>query len=213
MTTLISARNLSIGEVHQILGYQREYNDSFTSILSLENLTDFEEQEVGQIQDDFDNYLSESTVGEGQIKLLVVAPLLRLAGFYRYPIKITLEEGIAEILIEDEDTKITGRLDILAVNKQRQTTDKTSFWVLVIEAKNSGLAPSAGLPQLLTYAYQSLEHQDSVWGLTTNGSLYQFVHIQGGKNNPTYQLMPFLNFMERLDSRLILQVFKAICQL
>ncbi len=42
---------------------------------------------------------------------------MRLGGFYKYPLKIRLEENINDIYIEDEDTKITGRMDILAVNK------------------------------------------------------------------------------------------------
>jgi HSP20 family molecular chaperone IbpA len=40
-----------------------------------------------------------------------------LAGFYQSTIKVTLEENIAGISIEDEDTIIKGRMDILAVNK------------------------------------------------------------------------------------------------
>ena len=69
-----------------------------------------------------------------------------------------------------------------------------------------------GLPQLLTYAYQNLKYQDTIWGLTTNGMHYQFVNIQGG-NNPTYQLLPLLNLMEPEPSILLLQVLKAICKL
>jgi hypothetical protein len=34
----------------------------------------------------------------------------------------------------------------------------------VIETKNSLAEVFAGLPQLLTYAYKSLEHQEAVWG-------------------------------------------------
>ena len=133
---------------------------------------------------------------------------MRLAGFYRFPIKIALEENIADIVIEDEDTKFTGRLDILAVNKEKLNAAKVSFWVLIIEAKNSEIAVSAGLPQLLTYAYECLEHQKSVWGLTTNGREYQFVYIQQG-NPPTYQLMPLLNLMESERAVELLQVFKS----
>ena len=44
---------------------------------------------------------------------------MRLARFYRDPIEIRLEEDIADIQIEDEDTIITGRMDILAVNKAK----------------------------------------------------------------------------------------------
>ena len=210
--TNLKAKELSIGDVHRLLGFQRQYNRSFTSLLSLEPLTEFEQQELVQIRDDFDNYLAEGQVLEGMVKALTVLPLMRLAGFYRSPIKISLEENIARINIVDEDTNITGRFDILAVNKTMLTTTDVPFWVLIIESKNSEIAPSAGLPQLLTYAYKSLERQNSVWGLTTNGQNYQFVYIQQG-NPPIYQLMPFLHLMDSEPSIQILQVLKAICKL
>jgi hypothetical protein len=181
-------------------------------LLNLEPLTEFEVQELAQIRDDFDNYLSDSKVLEGMVKALTTLPLMRLAGFYRSPIKIALEENIARINIVDEDTDITGRFDILAVNKTIPTTSNIPFWVLVIESKNSAIDPVAGLPQLLTYAYDSLERQTSVWGLTTNGARYQFVYIQRG-NPPIDQLMPFLNLMDFEPGIQILQVLKAICKL
>jgi hypothetical protein len=211
MTTLY-AKDLSLNDIHRLLGFQRRYNSSFTPLLSLEPLTEFEQQELLQIRDDFDNYLYESKVLEGMVKALTLLPLMRLAGFYRSPIKISLEENIDRINIIDEDTNITGRLDILAVNKTIPTTTDIPFWVLVIESKNSEVAPSAGLPQLLTYAFKSLEHQPSVWGLTTNGQNYQFVYLLPG-TPPTYQLMPFLNLMDLKPSTQILQVLKAICKL
>ena len=137
---------------------------------------------------------------------------MRPAGFYRSPLKISLEQNVAEIIIEDEDTTITGRLDIMAVNKTQPITTDTSFWVVVIESKNSSAAPSAGLPQLLTYAYKSLERQKSVWGLATNGELYQFAYIRQG-NIPSYQLMPILSLMDAEPSMQLLQVLKAVCKL
>jgi hypothetical protein len=79
---------------------------------------------------------------------------------------------------------------------------------LVIESKNSSLAASEKLAQLLTYAYKSLENQASVWGLSTNGQDYQFVNILRD-NSPIYQLMPKLNLMETEDAMQILQVLMA----
>jgi hypothetical protein len=52
MTTL-NAKELSLNDVHRLLGFQRQYNSSFTSLLSLELLTEFELQELLQIRDDF----------------------------------------------------------------------------------------------------------------------------------------------------------------
>jgi hypothetical protein len=58
-----------------------------------------------------------------------------LAGFYRPPIKLSLEESIAEINIEDEDTTITGRIDILAVNKEQKIIANVFFLVWQLKVK------------------------------------------------------------------------------
>lgn len=211
MTTL-NAKNLTLNEVHHLLKFQKLPNGLFTPLLSLEPLTQFEQQELTQIRSDFDSYLTKARVFEGLVKALTTFPLLRLAGFYRPPLKINLEQNIADIVIEDEDTTITGQLDILAINATQRITTNASFWALVIESKNSSIAPLAGLPQLLTYASISLKCQESVWGLITNGELYQFVHIQQG-TPPTYQQMPLLSLMDAEPSIELLQVLKAICKL
>ncbi|MDZ8023145.1 MAG: restriction endonuclease subunit R [Nostoc sp. DedQUE11] len=210
--TILNARNLSLEEVERLFGFQEQYSESFSNYLSLEPLTEVEQQELVQIRNDFRRYLKGGKVSEGQVKFLAVAPLLRLAGFYRYPIEIVLEENIADIEVEDEDIKIKGRFDILAISKAKHTKPQTYFWVLLIESKNSQIDISTGLPQLLTYAYKNLDNQKSVWGLTTNGRSYQFVYIEQG-NPPIYYLLPELNLMERERSNQLLQILKAICQL
>lgn len=210
--TILNARNLSLEEVHRLFGFEEQYSDSFSNYLSLEPLAEAEQQELLQIRNDFRRYLTAGKVSEGQVKFLAVAPLLRLAGFYRYPIEIVLEENIADIEVEDEDIRIKGRFDILAISKAKHTKLQRYFWVLLIESKNSQIDISTGLPQLLTYAYKNLDNQKSVWGLATNGRSYQFVYIEQG-NPPIYYLLPELNLMERERSSQLLQVLKAICQL
>ncbi|MEH1872303.1 restriction endonuclease subunit R [Nostoc sp.] len=210
--TIINARNLSLEEIHRLFGFQEQYSDSFSNYLSLEPLTEVEQQELLQIRNDFRRYLTAGKVSEGQVKFLAVAPLLRLAGFYRYPIEIVLEENIADIEVEDEDIKIKGRFDILAISKAKHTKPQTYFWVLLIESKNSQIDISTGLSQLLIYSYKNLDNQKSVWGLVTNGRSYQFAYIEQG-NPPIYYLLPELNLMERERSSQLLQVLKAICQL
>ncbi len=211
--TVINAKNITLNEVSDFLKFQQIFNnDTYPSFLSLEPLTEFEQLELVQIRNDFREYLSVEKVSEGLVQALTTFPLMRLAGFYRSPLKMSLEENIANITIEDEDTTITGRFDILAINKEKQIAADIQFWILVIESKNSMIAPRAGLSQLLTYAYNSLEYQESVWGLATSGEFYQFVNIRRG-NPRTYQLMPFLTLMEPESSVVLLQVLKAICKL
>ncbi|MEH1790559.1 restriction endonuclease subunit R [Nostoc sp.] len=212
MTTTLDASNLRLKDVQSLLKLTEQLNDSFTSLLSLENLTEFEQQELQVIRNIFREYYSEGKISEGQIKFLFLAPLMKLAGFYHSSIKITLEENIADISVEDEDTNIKGRMDILAVTKTQERIVTTPFWILVIESKNSSFNALEGLPQLLTYAYKSLKNQTSVWGVTTNGMDYQFVYIQQG-NPLIYQLLPKLDITRSESSIELLQVFKSICQL
>jgi hypothetical protein len=209
MPLTVEASSLTLNDVHKFLKLEEQPDGSFTDFLTLEPLTEFEQQDLLQISNDFRRYLAAGKVSEGLVKFLTLALLMRLAGFYEVPIRLTMEDAIA-ISIEDEDKKITGRMDILAVNTERGTT--TSLWIVVIETKNSAVDVFEGLPQLLTYAFKSLEQQASVWGLVTNGRSYQFVHLRRG-NLPTYQLMSELSLIDPERSMQLLQVLKAICRL
>ncbi|MBE9011887.1 restriction endonuclease subunit R [Pseudanabaenaceae cyanobacterium LEGE 13415] len=205
--TVLKARNLSRGEVHRLLGFQPLYNGSFVPLLELEPLTEFEQIELAKIQTEFRTYLSEDRVSEGQIRFLSVAPLLRLAGYNESPIHLNIEEDIDRIYIEDEDTHITGRFDIVAVNK----IDRIPLWILVVESKNSEASEVAGIAQMLAYAYQSLERQTSVWGLVTNGATYQFFYLLK-QEELTYQYMPSLDLFQDDRAIQLLQVLKAIAK-
>ncbi|OCQ89370.1 restriction endonuclease subunit R [Nostoc sp. MBR 210] len=210
MPLILEANNLSLNDVHRLLKLKKLANGSFTDFLSLESVSELEQQDLLRIRSDFERYSSEGKISEGLVKFLTLAPLMRLAGFYDVPIRLTMEDSVA-IAVEDEDRRITGRMDILAVNNS-QTHTTAPFWILVIETKNSAIEVGEGLAQLLTYSFKALEQQSSVWGLATNGLRYQFVHLTRTQQ-PTYQLMPLLNLNESPDAIELLQVLKGICQL
>lgn len=211
MTLALDARNLKLRDVQDILKIEQRLSNSFASVLNLENLTEAEQQELEEISNLYQDYYAEGKISEGLIKFLFISPLMKLAGFSQPNIKFMLEENIADISIEDEDTLIKGRMDILAINRQRRRTETTPFWILVVETKNSSVDAMEGLPQLLSYLYPVLERQPVIWGLTTNGMRYQFVNIQQGDTR-IYQLLPDLN-LTRPDSAIeLLQVLKAIRQ-
>ncbi|MEH1966613.1 MULTISPECIES: restriction endonuclease subunit R [unclassified Nostoc] len=210
MTLTVEASSLSLNDVHRLLKLEELSNGSFTDLLNLEPLSEFEQQDLLRIRNDFRRYLNAGKISEGLVKFLTIAPLMRLAGFYDVPIRLTMEDSIA-IAVEDEDKRITGRMDILAINNP-QSNIAPPFWVVVIETKNSAINVIEGLPQLLTYAFKSLEQQSSVWGLVTNGQLYQFVYLRR-EDQPIYQLMPLLNLTESPGAIKLLQVLKSICKL
>ncbi|MCU0544095.1 MAG: restriction endonuclease subunit R [Oscillatoriaceae cyanobacterium Prado104] len=211
MTQNLDASKLSLNEVHQLLKLEEREAEAWSDFFSLEPLSEFEQQELVKIRNNFRRYLAAGKVSEELVKFLVLSPLMSLTGFFDVPVVLTMEDSIP-IEVEDEDTLIKGRLDILAVNQPEVAIAATQFWILVVEAKNSAIDPWAGLPQLLTYACKSLQQQSSVWGLTTNGRNYQFVRVTRG-NPCTYQILPELNLIDRERSLLLAQVLKAICKL
>ncbi|MEH2029079.1 MAG: restriction endonuclease subunit R [Nostoc sp.] len=210
MTLTVEASSLSLNDVHRFLKLEKLSSGSFTDFLTLEPLSEFEQHDLLRIRSDFERYLNLGKISEGLVKFITIAPLMRLAGFYDVPIRLTMEDSIA-IAVEDEDRRITGRMDILAINNP-QSMIAPPFWVVVIETKNSAVEVGEGLPQLLTYAFKSLDQQPSVWGLVTNGLRYQFVYLRD-EQQPTYQLMPLLSLNESPGAIELLQVFKAICKL
>ena len=211
MTTTLDASTLVLKDVHRLLKLQRTVNNSLSSRLSLEPVTEEEQEDLAEICSHFESYYEAGKILEGQIQFLFISPLMWLSGYYHPSIKISLEVGIADIEIEDADTLIKGQMDILAATRVEDEKSITSFWILLIESKNSSVDASEGLPQLLTYAYTGLNQQESAWGLTTNGMDYQFVYIQRG-NPPSYQLFPKLSLMHPEQSIQLLQVLKAICK-
>ncbi len=210
MPLILEASSLSLNDVHRFLKLEELSIGSFTDFLNLETLTEFEQQDLLRIRNDYHRYLKYGKISEGLVKFLTIAPLMRLAGFYDVPIRLTMEDSVA-IAVEDEDKKITGRMDILAINNP-QSNIASPFWILVIETKNSAIEVGEGLPQLLTYTFKSLQEQPSVWGLATNGLRYQFVYLKR-EQQPTYQLMPLLSLNESAGAIELLQVLKSICKL
>ncbi len=210
MTTL-QARNLSLEEVHRLLGFEDRYNGSFEPWLAIDPLSETECQELQQIQTDIRAYVIHSRFSEGQIRLIAVAPLLRLAGFYQHPVQLKVEEGIDRIEIDNENTTISGRFDIVAIRKGDRPTETVDLWILAIETKEGLASLTAGLPQLLVYAYGSLETQNSVWGLLTNGIDYSFIRIFRDRT-PVYEYVRNFNLLYDRDSVQLLQVLKAISQ-
>jgi hypothetical protein len=213
---LLRAHELTLKSVHDRLGFVRGYADGFETF-ELAALDEAEVRELLDIRSQFDGlrptgghrYLVEGSVLESQVRLLAVNPLLRLSGFHQAPITIRVEESIAPIDLPD--SRITGRMDLLAIRKA-QSLEQPDFWVLVVESKESGADAMQGLAQLLTYAYGSLAQQQTVWGLTTNGISYRFVQIEAGQP-PRYWVMPELNLLDTRSAKQLLQVLKAICQL
>lgn len=145
---------------------------------------------------------------ENSVKMVVLAPLLDLAGFYHKPFRIETETSVA-VELEDEGQIIRGRIDVLVV--------KNRLWLLVIESKRSDFAVTRALPQALAYLLSNPEMTQPTFGLITNGSEFLFLKVtrqptaEYGNSrlfslvNPDNELYSVLQILKRLGYYAIAQ--------
>jgi hypothetical protein len=216
MVTL-RARDITLEEVENLLGFTPLYDGEFSDFLSLKALSTVELAALQSIRSNFLNYLRRSKISEGQARVIAINPILELAGYHQPPIELRIEENIQRIDIKDKDTHIQGRLDIVAVNRTVQASPTALLWVLIVESKNIEASEYTGIAQLLTYAHGSLAHQSAVWGLVTNGASYQFFYIRKSQSDrelkdetPTYLFLPSLRLVEADRACQLVQVLNAI---
>ncbi len=211
--TLLRAKEMTLEDAQRLLGFSPVWDGEFEDFLVLPDLVEPERVELARLRSELLDYLTLGKMSEGQAQVIAILPLLRLAGYSRLPIQYRVEEGIARIYIEDEDTHIRGRFDIVAVNRSIVQTERSQalLWILVVESKNLEASEFAGIAQMLTYAYTSFEQQSAVWGLVTNGANYQFFYVQqSSEGHRTYHYMPSLSLIRSNRSQELLQVLKAI---
>jgi hypothetical protein len=131
-------------------------------------LSETEIQALAHITTNYNNQVRYLPLSEELVKMVVLSPLLDLAGFYGRNFRLITEEPI-EILLQDEDELIKGRIDVLVVQEQ--------LWILAIESKRVQLDVMAALPQLLFYLLNSPTQQPHTFGLMTNGREFVFAQM------------------------------------
>ncbi len=201
LNQLIEQFNLQPAEDEQFF---REWRDN------LPELNELEKQNIEEIKAEY-QHLSRYPILEPVVKMVVLSPLLRLAGFYQPPFYIASEEEV-EISSEDEGTIIRGRIDILVFHPP--------FWVLVIEAKRSQYSLEVGIPQALAYmlanpdqalAYMlaNPEADQTVFGFVTNGREFQFIKLSK-QGIPKYALSYTLSLNRGDDLYIVVKALKHL---
>lgn len=168
MVQVIQAKDITLAELSESFGLERTDDESFFREWQ-DNLTELNSQEkqvLNEVRNDY-LHLSKYPLLEPIVKMVVLSPLLKLAGFYRTPFYLAAEKSI-EITSEDEGTIVRGKIDILIFNPQ--------FWVLVIEAKKSDFSTEAAIPQALAYMLAN-PNVNTTFGFVTNGLEFQFIKL------------------------------------
>jgi hypothetical protein len=123
---------------------------------------------LDRVQTNFSSLLENPPVLENSVKMLVLSPLLDLAGFYRPPYRLETETSV-EIEATDEGEIIRGRIDVLVL--------KERFWLAVIESKCSDFAVTKAIPQNLAYMLGNPNPDQATFGMVTNGNDFLFLKL------------------------------------
>jgi predicted type IV restriction endonuclease len=171
MVQTLQINDLSLHEVKQRFHLRQSLDPTFFPEwkTQLPNLTDDEQRRCDRIKQEF-LAQSEYPLLEEAVKLIVVSPLLSIAGFYLPPFRIR-PEATVQLTLADEDKLLRGRIDILVVQQQ--------LWILVIESKEAGFSLLQAIPQALAYMLANSDRDRPNFALCTNGSHFLFLKQQG----------------------------------
>ncbi|NMG07254.1 restriction endonuclease subunit R [Brasilonema sp. UFV-L1] len=206
MVQAIQAKDITLLELETNFGLQliedeqffREWQDN------LPEITDVEKQQLNRVKASYSNLLKYPPLLENTVKMVVLSPLLDLAGFYLSPFHIKSEKSV-QISTEDEGVIVKGNIDVLVLFKQ--------LAVVVIESKQAVFSVEVGKPQLLSYLL-AISHSDKpVYGLITNGGSFLFVKLIK-QETPKYGLSRlFYIFNPGNELYSVLTIFKRLGKL
>ena len=204
MSQAIAAKDVTLKELKQNFGIQMSQSPAFfTEWLEAFTLLSEEERHLlDRVKANFQELMEEPPMLENTVKMVVLAPLLDLAGFYHKPFRIETETSVA-LEMKDEGTIIRGRIDVLVVKNQ--------LWLLVIESKRSDFAVTRAIPQALAYMLSNSEIVQPTFGMITNGN--EFLFLKTSQNdyansrlfslvNPNNELYEVLQILKYLGSKI-----------
>jgi hypothetical protein len=195
----------TLAQLQAEFGLQRAETEDFFEewLTGLPRLAAEEQTALDQIRERYNYQFSEGRLGEEIIKLIVLSPLLQLAGFYNPPFQFCAEETIY-LEIEADERRYRGRIDALILQDR--------FWVVAIASKETSFSLGLAMPQLLAYLLASPNAAKPVYGMVTNGASFAFIKLQGG-TTPQYEISDVFSLMPRRN-RLhdVLQILKRMGQ-
>ncbi len=206
MVQFIQAQNVGLAYLEEKFSLQLIEDDAFFTecFETLPEITDSEKQELDKVKLHFLRLVKYPPLSEETVKLVVLSPLLNLAGFYDEPFYIKGEQSI-EISAEDEEEIIRGRIDVLVIQEQ--------FWVLVIESKRSSFSILEAVPQALAYMLANPSQDKPSFGLVTNGSDFIFLKLTK-QNQPRYAISDQFTLLKRKNELYqVLSILKNLSQI
>jgi hypothetical protein len=184
----IAAHTLKLHDLKDRFNLQRSENEDFFLEWSdpAEPPSAAERSSLDRLKRNY-LYLLEYPVMESIVKMVVLSPILDLAGFYEPPIRVDGEVAV-RVTAEDEEEVIQGSIDVLAV--------MGTFWITTIEAKNPEFSVTKAIPQTLAYMLAEPQRREPTFGLILNGSEFLFLKLLPGAV-PTYGTSNLFSMLNR----------------
>ncbi len=204
-TTAITDKIKSLSDLQKCFNlHQTDNNQFFPELQSeLPPLNSQEQAGIDRIKRRYDYHRLDGLLLEGTINLLVLSPLLEIAGFLDSPFRIRSPYGI-ELEIEEPEETIRGFIDTLVVQEQ--------LWIFVVESKRTSIPVPAALPQLLAYMFATPRQDKPAFGMATNGDEFVFLKLVFG-DIPQYDISrTFSLFPRRHELGEVLQIMKRLGQ-
>jgi hypothetical protein len=210
MATTMRAEDVTLHDLGVRFGLQLTKDATFFLEwhTELPEISEQEKQLLDRIQASYLHLVSQTSMVEDVVKMVVVSPLLYLADFFLPPLSIQSEVAI-QLSIADAELAIEGKIDILVLHNR--------LWILLIESKRAAASIEVGLPQLLACMLASPSPVQPVYGMITNGGSFVFLKLVQGPDaayyvlsrifemrNPGNDLYPVLAVLKRLK-HLVLQ--------
>lgn len=180
MVQIIQAQNINLAYLEENFQLQKSEVEEFFPewLQNLPETTDLEKQFLDRVKANFLHLIMQPPFLQHFLKMVVLSPLLDLAGFYNNPFYLATEKSI-ELAAKDNEEIVRGRIDVLVVQQQ--------LWLLVVESKKASFSLLEAIPQALTYMLNNPNKEKPVFGLVTNGEDFQFLKLQK-QDKPLYAL-------------------------
>ncbi|MDB9315181.1 restriction endonuclease subunit R [Spirulina sp. CS-785/01] len=173
--TAITQRIVTLQDAEQQFNLVRTVDPDFFPEWQrdLSPLTDTERAELDRIKARYRYHRASGQLAEGVVNLMIVSPILELAGFYDPPFRVRgevpVEVTISRPMDEVETETLRGRIDFLVVSE--------ALWVVVLESKGTELNLENAIPQTLAYMMANPQSANSVFGMVTNGGEFVFLKL------------------------------------
>jgi hypothetical protein len=137
---------------------------------------------------------------ESTVMLLLISPLLTIAGLYDPPFRIRAEESV-QITASDSEETLQGRIDVLVLRDR--------LWIIVLESKKTMLSVWSALPQTLAYLMASPNSNLPNFGMLTNGDDIVFVKLENSEYGMSQVFAPLVN---ETELAIACQILRKIAQ-